>query len=515
MKGKLTKGLVTLSLLVGIAIPSTAFAATGVIQVDYKLLKEDKKTVLTGYTLDQVTNAAGDVLEKGDGKDYKEVDSDTLEFKTAGAYAITLKKDGNYVTLNATAKSAAKASVVSAVVPEKDTVDVKKSGAAGGIIDQADDSVKVKLVSKTVTYSTYASDEGTFKIYAPAGKYDLVIGGISGYQSTLYPITITAGQTAAPLADLTAKGTAKWASASDNSLKLVVDTITAGTKTITGTVYSADYTIKAVTTNAKDEDTVTVAKITKPKTGSTDLPKFSIAYKTPLSGQTVKLIVSDKAGNTFTTDPQEIDVITIPGLVDPLSTTRLVYGDALSITVNKDTYGLMTTANTVVKVTYDGVDSIYNGTSGKFTVSGSKVNISKGVLPKGTSTIEVSTDYLTLTKNTITTTFYGSKAKPQALSVTKTTYGANKLAAPGEETGTTQITLSSTKTSGSDWVYKVSDTNPTAPLVSDPVPSGTSAFTNGEDITASVGKFVLIYEVKDGEIQKYVSIAIQTGQVKS
>lgn len=89
------------------------------------------------------------------------------------------------------------------------------------------------------------------------------------------------------------------------------------------------------------------------------------------------------------------------------------------------------------------------------------------------------------------------------------------IATKGTASGTTKITVSSSKDINNTWVYDIGSVPVTGKYTADTLPASVGkAFQTGEDIPVTAGEYITIYEISAGRnIIKYKSILITASQI--
>lgn len=285
---------------------------TGSIAVT--VLNDDKKTPISEPLAVKITDKNGRLVTST---------SDTISI-TEGTFtsANTLAKGTYYVTISdgnieqttevrvATKPIRVKLIWESTLTGIKDSKGtIKKSGAITGIVyDGTADTATVatdatvKIISKKTTWSTKTNKNGSFKVYVPAGIYDVIVEGrdsanVDDKKNIIYKkIKVTAGQAAAPLQQLNASLT--WETVDKDLDFVLTESSLTGKNTTTA---SKSFTGKALANSTVSVYTVTSGDTVKTWVAETKTKKngeFNVKVPS-LAGERVLFRVQDEAGNIY------------------------------------------------------------------------------------------------------------------------------------------------------------------------------------------------------------------------
>lgn len=517
MKGLLSKKLLAFTLAAAIAIPATPVLAetskptSAGIDLTVTTLSDTSNKPLEKSGLNvTVQDGSGNVLT---------LNTDYTLSPSGGKYSIAgLKKTGVYsITVQeGTAKTyasikvpitafSAKAKAAALTWADSNDYSVKKIGAVGGIVTDGTangvvNDAKLIVKNATVTYTTYSVTNGSFKAYVPAGKYDFIVTAAdAASENVAYPITVTAGQTAAPLATLNAK-TAKGTNVPAD-LKLAVTTVKSEDTSVSGTVYAAGYNVSVYSVTYGTYTLLGTGVSKTAKSGSDSA--FSVKLLSAQPDKHLVVRVEDKAGNTAEAS-QDVAKATVTDI--KTSPTSPNVGLDLVITF-KDAAKLFNKG--VTSVTYDAgsgpvpitiTDSVYK-TAGQ-------IKIPAGSLPQGSVTIKVSaTGYNDLTTSALTIGA-STKAAPAFTGV---------KAVAGTAVDTTKITFTNTVSASTVFkaVYGAKAEDVTKKL-NDQVPAGAKPIASGDDFPIGENaKYVGLYEVDSttGQVKKASVVTLTAAQI--
>ncbi|MBO9607987.1 MAG: hypothetical protein J7639_18650 [Paenibacillaceae bacterium] len=515
MKGLLSKKLLAFTLAAAIAIPATPVLAkdavvTAAIDLTVSKFADEGTKVLT-----QTRSGLSVVVQDSSGKVLTK-DTDYNVSESGGKYSITnlTKKDTYSITVNedetqyATVKVpitsfSAKAKTAKLTWADSNEFSAKKIGAVGGIVTDGSggvsDDAKLIVKNSSVTYTTYSNELGAFKAYVPSGKYDFIVTGAdSNYQNVLYSLTVTAGQTAAPLDTLSTK------TANNPAFPGIVlpETIAGETTTITGTVYGAGYAISVFSVT---DGTYTLLGSGVSKAAKSGNPTFSVKMSSSHPDSTIVVRAEDKAGNVG----EQSATISKVTLTDYKVPTNANVGTDFNITF-KDPAKKFHTG--VTEVTYKVGSDVFTLAVTDYTYGSGKLTIKAGSLPVGSYVIGAKS------------TGYNDLVSP-SVSVAKSTKSAgaiNATPAAGTVANSTKITITTPKADAANvWQIVYGSTTPTLLKLYDAKPETVNVadYTSGADVEgvdATTNKYIALYEVNaEGQVIKAKSITLSKTTVKA
>ena len=497
---------------------------------DYSLLDDDGKTFVPSdkIVFQNLSEFEGGII------DYKSVwrfgynsgvNNGTAVLKSGdlkpGKYAITAKivddlKVTSFVTSFVTIKASTKATKVKAIaLPGPNTVDPKKSGKISGHVS-ADATVIIK--NKTTAWTTKANGKGVFKVYVPAGTYDIIVDPDGNNKNIKYSIKVLAGQNNSPF-KYEAAGSKIDLGYEIGKDKAGVDSINPASKEYKGKAIP-NSTVKAYSV-VDNIYTLIGETVTKKATKGSTTGNFSIKLKAAQPGKNIKIVVEDVALNSYSTDPISL------GLIDPGFTPmkNAVVGKDVSIPF-ADKSGALLTAATDLAVTIEGkvypltkILKVSGKTSGDYKISSGKITISNqsiiGFLKNNQKAFESDIDFTITVKapgfkdSTFVQTIKAANAPSLTASVTKASIEG------------VQLKASPTKKTDNKIYYEISPVSIDTPKLYSKLNSmisgktlSTSPTDNITGVDAITNKYLGVYELDGDRVVKFKQLTLTEKNIK-
>lgn len=299
----LTSCLVILTGIVANAVATSATVSVVVTQ------DNAAKTVVSDLTA-TIADAAGNVVTGVTADTTKAGTYTFANIASKGTYYITLAKSPNKLTIPV-AVAGFGTKTVNTVWVESGKLTANKSGVLGGLtVDNSGTSlpgVTVKACNSIgYIWETVSDSNGEYKLYLPAGRYTLVVLGkddaTNDYKNIITDVTVNAGQMSGPMIDQNAQ--ISWGS--DKTMGLTVTNLTSDSKDIKGSANSeclVSAYVAALDTNNKVTGFKTFLGSTKVSRGAGTATTGSFDIRLPdyQMDNTIAVVVTDKASNTYTT----------------------------------------------------------------------------------------------------------------------------------------------------------------------------------------------------------------------